>query len=84
MRNLHLSLLLVCLSSAACAESGPKVVAANSPGANQVAGYSSLGPVTANHVVASANSCAPDQAAAVFGPGQSLAGYTCFTNANGQ
>ena len=84
MKTVQLTLLLACLSSAACAESGPRGTAANSPGANQLAGYSSLGPVSANHVVANANSCAPDQATAVWGPGQSLAGYTCYSNPNGQ
>lgn len=84
MKRFHLTLVLVCLSSAACAQGGPRVATTEAAGANQLAGYSSQGPVTANDVVRSANSCAPDQAAAVWGPGQSLMGYTCWTNPNGQ
>ncbi len=87
MNRSAIAILLLCLSSAAYAQSEGSPPSASSHGA--FAGYSALwagrfGPVNPYHVVASANSCAPDDAAAVWGPGQTLVGYTCFSNPNGK
>ena len=75
MNRSAIAILLLCLSSAAYAQSEGSPPSASSHGA--FAGYSALwagrfGPVNPYHVVASANSCAPDDAAAVWGPGQTL------------
>jgi len=66
--------IVACLGlfSAACDESGPRVALADP---------SSSG---GQHVFHSANACAPDSAAPVWGAGSALVGYSCFNNANGQ
>ncbi|MGO9773232.1 MAG: hypothetical protein ACLPSW_27540 [Roseiarcus sp.] len=76
MKGRHLTIFAVlCLSSAACAQGGPNV--ANT-------GYTALAPEATPHVFQSANSCAGDHAEAVWGPGNSLAGYSCAPEENGQ
>jgi hypothetical protein len=74
MKQLPIALIAACgLFAAACEESGPRLAMADaaSPGGGQ-------------HVVRSANDCAPDSAQPVWGAGNALVGYSCFTNSNGQ
>ena len=85
MRRLHLAFAFVCLSSAAAfAQSGAPVSNRNIPPAGQIGGQaSSLGPTYSSHLVRSGNDCAPDSAEPVWGAGNALLGYSCYSNANG-
>lgn len=74
MKQLPIAIVaLLGLFSAGCDESGPRVALADPSlsGGGQ-------------HIFHSANSCAPDSAAPVWGAGSALVGYSCFNNANGQ
>ena len=63
---------LCCLSSAACAQSEPRLVGENPPGNGR---YSAI----SNGIVQNANVCPPDRAEAVWGAGSALLGYRCIT-----
>ncbi len=74
MKQLPIAFVAVMsLFSAACAETGPRLALADAPS-----------PGGGQHVYRSANDCAPDSAQPVWGAGNALAGYSCYTNANGQ
>jgi hypothetical protein len=80
MKALHLTIFtLLCLASAACAQGGPNVASAGGQPA-----YMALAPEATPHLFQNANSCAGDHAEAVWGAGNSLAGYSCSHEENGQ
>jgi hypothetical protein len=85
LRRLQLAIAFVCLlPAAAFAQSGALVTNRNLLPAGQIGGQaSSLGPTYSSHLVRSGNDCAPDNAAPVWGPGNALQGYSCYSNANG-
>jgi hypothetical protein len=67
---------LLCLSSAACAQSGPRFAGGNSLSGGA---YSAMAPsnATPSGVVQNANLCPPDVAEAVWGAGSAPLGYRC-------
>jgi hypothetical protein len=76
-------LAFLALSSAASAQNGAYHFPAPPPNmAPYPAGSDELQPGT-THLQRSANDCAPDQPRAVWGPGGSLLGYSCYSNPNG-
>ena len=85
MKQLQLAFVaLLCLSPAAFAQGSAPVTNQNTLTSAQIEGLtSSLGPTHSSHLVRSGNDCAPDSADPVWGPGNALVGYSCYSNANG-
>ena len=84
MKQLHLTIItLLCISSAACAQSGPRVAgAASSGGQNSAVASTARG--TFDRMVHNANDCIPGHADPVWGAGTAPLGYTCSSDsANG-
>jgi len=79
MKKLRLTILtLICLSSAACAEGGTRLVGA-SQGGGQYSAIMSTAPGASDRVIRNANNCPPDVAEAVWSAGSALVGYRCVT-----
>lgn len=84
MKKFHLTIAaLLCLSSAACAETAPRVAAGASSTGGQTSSTALVAPTAFNHIVRNANDCAPDHPDAVWGANSTLLGYACSDSANG-
>jgi hypothetical protein len=85
MKPVRLSLLLLlALSSAACAQGrGPTSPSAALTQKQIAALATSLGPTNSSHLVQNSAECAPDAAAIVWGPNQEALGYSCYAAPQG-
>ena len=79
MKRLPLTLLaLLCLSSAAYAQSDARLAAAASSDNRQYSAIASIEQATSDRNIGNANDCAPDRARPVWGANSALLGYSCY------
>jgi hypothetical protein len=85
MKSLQISaILLLALSSSACAMGSDPRNATASLTQDQIQTLASnLGPTHSSHLVQSPDSCAPDAADPVWGPGNQMLGFSCYAAPQG-